>query len=136
MRSVAFSRWDPLHDLIALHERLNRTGGDEASGWTPAIDVYETDDRFVISAELPGLSRDDIAIEIQQDTLHIRGERPVVEAPGARFHRVERGHGRFARAFALPAPVDAGAIVAEFRDGVLTVAVPKSGRPQRRIEVQ
>ena len=105
MPVVAFSKWDPLHDLIALHERLNRLGSADAPGWSPAVDVYETADRFVVSAELPGLSRDDISIDVQQNTLTLRGVRPHSERPDARFHRVERGHGAFARAFALSAEV-------------------------------
>jgi HSP20 family protein len=135
MPVVAFSKWDPLHDLIALHERLNRLGSADAPGWSPAVDVYETADRFVVSAELPGLSRDDITIEVQHNTLTLRGVRPHTERPDARFHRVERGHGAFARAFSLAAEVDAGGITAEFSDGVLTVIVPKLMSRQRRVDV-
>jgi len=135
MRNVAFSKWDPLHDLIALHERLNRLGSVDAPGWSPAVDVYEAPDRFVVSAELPGLSRDDITIDVQQDLLILRGTRPHTERPDARFHRVERGHGAFSRAFSLAAPVEVGAIVAEFRDGVLTVTVPKTLPKPHRVEV-
>lgn len=135
MRFVAFSRWDPLHDLLALHERLNRLGADDAPGWTPAVDLYETPDRFVLSLELPGLTRDHIKIEFQQDTLVVRGERPVSHEEGARYHRVERGHGAFARSFVLPQPVDGEHVAAEFRDGVLTVVVPKLAPPKRRIDI-
>lgn len=136
MPVVAFSRWDPLHDLLALHERLNRLGVDDAPGWSPAVDLYETPDRFVLSLELPGLTRDHIKIEIQQETLIVRGERPVHHEEGARYHRVERGHGAFARSFALPQPVDVEAVAAEFRDGVLTVVVPKLAPQQRRVDIQ
>jgi HSP20 family protein len=136
MRLVAFSKWDPLHDFLALHERLTRLGSTDAPGWSPAVDLVETPDRFVLSAELPGLTRDNITIEIQQSTLVLRGVRPNTESPDARYHRVERGHGAFSRAFALPAPVDVKAISADFRDGVLTVAVPKVDPQQRRVDVQ
>ena len=135
MRFVAFSRWDPLHDLLALHERLNRLGVEDAPGWTPAVDLYETPDRFVVSLELPGLTRDDIKIEIQQDMLVVRGERPVRHEEGAHYHRVERGHGAFARSFALPQPVEVEGVEAEFRDGVLTVVVPKRAPQQRRVDI-
>lgn len=136
MRLVAFSKWDPLHDLIALHERLNRMGSADAPGWSPAIDLYETPDRFVISAELPGLTREDLKIEMQHDMLVLRGVRPHAERPEVRFHRVERGHGAFSRAFVLSSPVDVDAISAEFSDGVLTVIVPKAASPQRRVDVR
>jgi HSP20 family protein len=135
MPYVAFSKWDPLHDLIALHERLNRLGSADAPGWSPAVDVYETPECFVLSAELPGLRRDDITIEVQQDMLILRGSRPHVDRPDARFHRIERGHGAFSRAFRLNAPVRVDAIAADFRDGVLTVLVPKAGDTTRRVEV-
>ena len=136
MRFVAFSRWDPLHDLLALHERLNRLGVDDAPGWTPAVDLYETPDRFVLSLELPGLTREHIKIEVQQETLVVRGERPVHHEAGARYHRVERGHGAFARSFVLPQPVDVDAVAAEFRDGVLTVVVSKLAPQQRRVDIK
>jgi HSP20 family protein len=134
MPAVAFAKWDPLHDLIALHERLNRLGSADAPGWSPAVDLYETPDRFVLSAELPGLAREHLTIELQHDTLLLRGVRPHAERPDVRFHRVERGHGAFSRAFVLPAPVDQAAISAEFRDGVLTVVVPKVA--PRRVDVR
>ena len=110
-------------------------GCSDAPGWMPAVDLYETADGFVVSAELPGLTRDDLTIEVQQDTLILRGVRPHIERPDARFHRVERGHGAFSRTFALPSPVNAEGIVAEFRDGVLTVTVPKAAPKTRRVDV-
>ena len=136
MFSVAVSRWDPLHDLLALHERMNRLGPDDPPGWTPAVDLYETADRFVLSIELPGLTRDQIKIELQQEILTVRGDRAVQHEEGAQFHRVERGHGPFARSFSLPNPADADRVQAEFRDGVLTVAIPKLAQPTRRITVE
>jgi HSP20 family protein len=133
---VPFPRWDPLHDLLTLHERMNRLGGDSAPGWTPQVDVYETADRFVISAELPGLSRDDIRIDVQPDTIILRGERPSRRPDRGHYHRVERGHGAFARSFGLPQPIDVDAVTADFTDGVLSVLAPKLGAPPRRIQVR
>jgi HSP20 family protein len=136
MPNVAISRWDPLHDLLALQERMNRLGIDDQPGWTPAVDLYETADRFVLSIELPGLKRDQIRIELQHEILTVRGERAVQHEDGAQFHRVERGHGPFARSFSLPHPVDAEHVQADFRDGVLTVVIPKLAPPSRRIPVE
>lgn len=135
MPIVAFSRWDPLHDLLTLHERLNRLHVDDAPGWTPAVDLYETVDRYVVSAELPGLSREAISIELHGNTLLIRGERRAADVCGARFHRLERGHGAFVRSFTLPQPAGAETITAEYGDGVLTVVVPKAKPEQHRVEV-
>jgi len=115
---------------------MNRLGSEDTPGWTPAVDLYETADRFVLSIELPGLKRDQIKIELQHEILTVRGERAVQHEEGAHFHRVERGHGPFARSFSLPQPADADHVQAEFRDGVLTVVIPKLAPPSRRITVE
>lgn len=132
---MAFSRWDPLHDLLTLHERLNHLHVEDPPGWTPAVDLYETADRYVISAELPGLSREAISIELHDQTLFIRGERLVADVGGARFHRLERGHGKFVRTFALPQSAGSESITAEYGDGVLTIVVPKARPEPRRVEI-
>ena len=129
MRFVAFSRWDPLHDLLALHERMNRLGSDDAPGWTPAVDLYETADRFVLSIELPGLTRDEIKIEVCSTTRSS-------SAASGRQHEGRRpastgssgGTARSSRSFPLPQPVDAEGVPADFRDGVLTVVDPEGHR--------
>jgi HSP20 family protein len=122
---VAFTRWDPLRDLLALHARLDRLPSAEPPGWTPPIDVYETAAEYVVTAEVPGLSRTQIDIRFDDGHLVVRGERPTADTPFEQFHRVERGHGTFSRAFAIPEPVDIDAITADLRDGVLTITVPK-----------
>jgi HSP20 family protein len=126
---VAFTRWDPLRDLLALHEQLGQLVGTDAPGWTPPVDLYETAGEFVLTAELPGLSRDQIDIHAEERRLVIRGARnsnpPGTEVPCEQYHRVERGHGRFSRAFALPEPIDVDRVTADLREGVLTVTLPK-----------
>ena len=138
MQNVAFSRWDPLRDLIALHEQIGQLGGTDAPGWTPAVDLYETAADFILTADLPGLSRDQIDISVDNDRIVIRGER--VGGPGdmpcEQFHRVERGHGRFSRSFALPEAIDVEHVAADLKDGILTVRIPKAkGRGTRRVNV-
>jgi HSP20 family protein len=132
---VAFTRWDPLQDLLALHERINRLSGADETGWMPPVDLRETPDRYLVTAEVAGLEQDDIHILIQDGKLTLRGERRPREAQSERFERVERGHGRFARAFVLPLPVDPTGVVADLRDGVLTVTIPKAF-DRRRIDVE
>ncbi len=132
---MAFTRWDPLQDLLALHERINRLNGTDEPGWMPPVDLRETPDHYVITAEVSGLQQDDIQIQIQDGKLTLRGERRPREAQSERFERVERGHGRFARTFILPQPVDITAINADLQNGVLTVTVPKQF-DRRRIDVQ
>jgi HSP20 family protein len=144
MQNVAFARWDPLRDLLALHEQIGQLVGTDAPGWTPPVDLYETAAEFVLTAELPGLSRDQIEIHAEDSRVIIRGGR-VEAAPGGerrkdvpceQYHRVERGHGRFSRAFQLPEPIEVDAVSADLKDGVLTVTIPKAaGRAARRIDV-
>jgi HSP20 family protein len=136
MPIVAFARWDPLRDLLALQERFERLSDAGHPGWTPPVDLYETADCFVLTAELPGLARDDIDIQFHDGTLILQGQRKEAPVPCEQYHRVERGHGAFARRFALPSAVAADRITADFRDGVLTVVIPKSPAAiPRRIDV-
>jgi HSP20 family protein len=132
---VAFARWDPLQDLLALQERMTRLSGLDAPGWVPPVDIYETNERFVITAELSGLSRDDFQIELNDDKITLKGQRPSHPSCCEQYHRVERGHGQFSRTFLLTLPVDGDAITADLRNGVLTIQVPKVNPTQRRIQV-
>src|ERR671937_1910166 len=75
MRAVAFARWDPLRDLLALHEQIGQLVGTDAPGWTPPVDLYETAKEFVLTAELPGLARDQIDIHAEDARIVIRGAR-------------------------------------------------------------
>jgi HSP20 family protein len=132
---VAFARWDPLRDLLALQEQIGQIVGTDAPGWTPPVDLYETGGAFVLTAELPGLNRDDIEIHAEESRIVIRGER-AGQVPCEQYHRVERGHGRFSRAFLLPEPIDIEAVTADLKDGLLTITLPKAGgRGARRVDV-
>jgi HSP20 family protein len=136
---VAFPKWDPLRDLLALHEQIGQLVGTDAPGWTPPVDLYETATDYVLVAELPGLSRDRIDVHAEGNRITIRGERAA--GPGAgvaceRYHRVERGHGPFSRAFTLSDAVDVERVTARFEDGILTVVVPKAAdRGVRRLDI-
>ena len=137
MRNVAFARWDPLRDLLALQEQIGHLVGTDAPGWTPPVDLYETAVDFVLSAELPGLTRDQIDIHAEDNRITIRGERGATcQIPCEHYHRVERGHGRFSRAFVLPEPIDVAHVGADLKDGILTVTMPKAAAGGgRRISV-
>jgi len=133
---VAFTRWDPLRDLLALQERIDRLTEAGDTGWTPPVDLYETVDRYVLTAELPGLTREDLEIRFLDGQLQVQGQRPSPRVPCEQYHRVERGHGPFLRRFALPAAVDADRINADLKDGVLTITIPKApSAVPRRIDV-
>ena len=129
-----------MRDLLALHEQLGPLVGTDAPGWTPPVDLYETATEFVLSAELPGLSRDQIEIHAEDNRIVIRGARASgpsgKEVPCEHYHRVERGHGRFSRAFALHEAVDVERVSADLKDGLLTVTIPKAaGHSAHRVKV-
>jgi len=134
---MAITRFDPFRDLAVLQDRMNRLFNDSVSGhgreddlmnrgtWTPAVDIFEEDGGLVLKAELPEISREDIDITVENNTLTLRGERKLAnEIKQENFHRIERAYGKFVRQFALPPTVDSGKIAADFKDGVLTVKLP------------
>lgn len=132
---MAFARWDPIRDLLAIQQRLDRFAPGP-SGWTPAVDILETADRYIVTAEVPGMSRDDLDISVHEGRLTLSGERRGRIPPCEQYHRVERGHGSFSRTFHLPVPMDSERITADLRDGVLTVTCPKAANGSaRRIQV-
>jgi len=94
--------------------------------WSPDVDISETDNEIIVSAELPGVKKDDIKITLQENVLTLRGEkRQEKETKDENFHRVERCYGAFQRSFTLPATVDAKSIKASYKDGVLKIRLPK-----------
>jgi len=132
--AVAFARWDPIRDLL-IHQRLDRFAPDQ-TGWKPPVDLFETAEAYIVTAELPGLTRDDLRIDFHDSRLTISGIRRDTGAACEHYHRLERGHGTFSRAFLLPQPIEVEGIVADLRDGVLRVTCPKtSDVEQRRILV-
>ncbi len=128
---------DTSRELTDIQSQMNRLfdnflGQSAPSGvmervWAPAVDMYETKDAVVVSAELPGLNEKDIHLSITGDLLTIQGERQWTdEARAASHYRQERWFGKFERSLPLPIPVESGQIKATYRDGVLTVKLPKS----------
>ena len=132
---MAITRWDPFRDLMSIQNEMNRLfgrtyGGDVGEttrgAWTPSLDVYETQEKFVITMELPGVSPDDVDISVEDSTLVVRGERKFYrEQDQDSFLRIERRFGEFTRSLTLPSTADAESIQASFDQGVLTVEVPK-----------
>ena len=111
-------------------------GGDRR--WVPATDLLEKDDHFVLRADLPGLSEDDVSIEVQDNTLTVSGERKAEHEEHNRgWYRLERSFGRFSRSLTLPEGVEPDAVTAEFRNGVLEVRIPKpEERKPRRVAIK
>lgn len=132
--AVAFTRWDPIRDLLAIQQRLDRFAPGPA-GWKPAVDLYETANEYVIAAEVPGMRREDLDIQVHEGRITLSGARRERAEACEQYHRIERGHGGFSRTFQLPLPIDASAIRAELQNGVLTVRCPKIAEAARRIHV-
>jgi HSP20 family protein len=143
-----FSNWTsfgPLSDLSAEMDRLfesplaglTRTSQQLNGGWTPALDVHEDKDNYVVKTELPGIKKEDIEVSLNDGVLSISGERKSeTKHETAEVHRAERFFGRFQRTVALPSAVAADKIQAAYKDGVLTVTLPKAEEAKpRKIDV-
>jgi HSP20 family protein len=137
---MALIRWEPVRELHTMQNEMNRlfntffdtpspsNGGSQAVArrWIPAMDVVETDDQFVLRADLPGLSENDVKIEVEDNVLTVSGERKSEhEQHNEGYYRVERAFGSFSRSLTLPEGVDAEGIQANFNSGVLEVRIPK-----------
>ena len=131
-------KWSPWREMPTLQNRFNRLFDDPffrvgqmdddacMDLWNPAVDLYEKDGHFMIKAELPGVDKKDIKIDLQDRLLTLSGERTYDnEVKEENYYRRERSYGKFQRAFTLPADVDSDKIKAEFKDGVLQIEVPK-----------
>lgn len=120
--------------LAEVHQDLNRMwDASGTSGWTPAVDLRESDEGIEIWMDLPGVPREAVALELENHVLTVRGERPLpFPTEGQALHRVERLHGAFARSFKLPQGVQHEGITAQLRDGVLLVHLPKAAQARRR----
>jgi HSP20 family protein len=137
MKTMPIVRWEPFRDLVTTQDRLNRlfnetmgrfvgTEGVRSGAWLPAVDIYENEQNIVLKAELPGVDPKDVEATVHEGTLYLKGERKYEkELKEENYHHVERAYGSFARSFELPASVDADKVQAEFKDGVLTLTVPK-----------
>ncbi|MCP5169490.1 MAG: Hsp20/alpha crystallin family protein [Hahellaceae bacterium] len=144
---MAITRWNPFIELEQLLDRYQRgstlpdTAGKEIikqSDWTPVVDISETPDEFLIKAELPGVNKEDIKINVHDGVLTIQGERHAEsEEKDKKHHRIERFYGSFARSFSLPDNVDPHAIKAESKDGLLLLHLLKQEQPKpKTVEIQ
>lgn len=134
---MAVVRWDPFRDLNILQDRMNRLFDDAGRGWradepvsaatwSPAVDIFESEGEIVVKAELPGMEKKDIMLNLENNVLTLKGERRFEkETKEENYHRVERSYGGFSRAFTIPTMVDEEKIRADYKDGVLKIVLPK-----------
>lgn len=143
--------WDPWRDLEDLENRFAtvfgrlpaRTNGDKEEAltpaeWAPLVDITEDDKEFVVKAELPEIKKEEVKVTVEDGVLSISGERKIEkEEKGKKYHRIERAYGSFLRNFSLPEGADGTKVNAEFKDGVLTVRLPKSEKAKpKTVEVK
>jgi HSP20 family protein len=141
-----FLTLDPWREMMELQRNINqlfntgRTAGDDValSAWTPAVDIFESGNEYLIKLELPEVGREDVKINLHDQTLTISGERKIEnEDKRDGYHRVERSYGQFYRSFTLPPNVNPEAINAQFKDGVLRLTLPKREEAKpKQIEVK
>jgi HSP20 family protein len=143
---MALIRWEPVREIQTVQNEMNRLfntffdaptpgngGATTLRRWIPAMDVVETDDHFVLRADLPGMSENDVKIELEDNVLTISGERKTEhEQRNEGYYRVERASGSFSRSLTLPEGVDANGIQAKFESGVLEVRIPKPDQHKPR----
>ena len=137
---MALVRWRPFRDLVSIQDEMNRLFNDffgrvpsrfdtelSQSEWSPSVDISETKDEIMVKAEMPGMKKDDIKITLQDNVLTLRGERKQEkEEKENNFYRIERYYGSFARSFNLPTVVQADRIKASYKDGILSITLPKA----------
>jgi HSP20 family protein len=135
---MAIARWDPFRDVATLQDRINRIFNEsfgrsrdldeEVSlyDWSPPVDIYETGDGVVLKVELPGVNKDDVSVEVKDNVLTLKGERLLdPEIKDENYYRKERSFGKFNRSFSLQETIKPDLIKASFKNGVLTVEIPR-----------
>jgi HSP20 family protein len=140
------AQWNPLRDILSMRDEMNRlfneffgrSSGPEgfwsSSAWSPPVDMYDAGDALVLRAELPGCAKEDLSIELKEQTLTLRGERKPASSVGEeQYHRRECACGPFQRNFFLPTAIDQERVTASFKDGILELRLPKSeaAKPKR-----
>ncbi len=135
---MAIVRWKPFRDMVSIQDEMNKLFDDffgrpvartdwTEGVWSPSVDVSEDKDNVVIKAEMPGMNKDDVKISIQDNVLTLKGEkRQEKEEKDKNYHRIERSYGSFCRSFQLPTSVKSDKIKANYKDGVLSVMLPKT----------
>ncbi len=140
---MALVRWEPVRELQSMQQEMNRlfntffdapaNGTTAPRRWMPAMDLVEAEGQFVLTADLPGLSEDDVNMEVEDRVLTVSGERKSThEATKDGYHRVERAFGTFSRSLTLPEGINAEAVEASFDRGVLEIRIPKPEQPKPR----
>ena len=134
---MTIKRWEPFRGFLTtqepfdkfFHNTFSQVFGEEGgklSKWSPAVDIFETEQNVVLKAELPGIDPKDVEVRVENNTLFLKGQRKFEnEVKEENYHRIERSYGSFTRTFALPSTVNADNVTAEYKSGILTLTMPK-----------
>ena len=139
---MSLSHYDPLANLRLFEDAFSRmlTEPQTNRPWAPAVDIYETENELVLKADLPDVELKDIDVRVENQTLTIAGERKFEQQEsGKGYHRIERNYGTFVRSFSVPNSFDTEHIAADFKNGVLSVTLPKkeAAKPRQvKVEVK
>ncbi len=141
---MALVRWDPFRELNSLETQFNRIFGtntrswpgrepSDTTTWSPNVDIFEAENELVLKAELPGIAPEAVELHLEKNVLTIKGERRFESEDNKdNYHRIERAYGSFSRSFSLPTTIEEGKIKADFKDGLLTVTLPKQEQVKPR----
>ena len=141
---MSLVRYEPVNLFSRINDEINRNfasmrtaAANQEADWTPAVDIRETDDRYILTADIPGVNRNDVEITLEDGVLTVKGSRTSESAVSEEgYRRKERFHGTFSRQFSLPDTVDTANISATAKDGVLEIEIPKQAKPEpKRITV-
>ena len=137
--------WDPFGEMVDMRDRIGRLFDEyfgqfpaireDALGrsWAPAVDIYEDKNNIIVKAELPGIKKDDLSIDVKNNVLTLSGERKhEEETTKENFHRIERSYGTFSRSFTLPDSVKVDKVKAHYKDGILEISLPKAEEAKRK----
>jgi HSP20 family protein len=135
---MAIIRWRPFRDVVSIQDEMNRLFDDffgrpvartdwTEGMWNPSVDVSEDKDNVILRAEMPGMTKEDVKISIQDGVLTLKGEKKQEKVEKDKnYHRIERSYGSFCRSFQLPTSVKSDKVKATYKDGVLSITLPKS----------
>ena len=139
---MSMTHYDPLAGMRLFEDAVTRLFSEPATGrpWTPDVDIYETENELVLKADLPDVKLEDIDLRVENQVLTLKGERRFEkEETNKGYHRIERSYGLFTRSFSIPPTVEADKVSADYKNGVLTVALPKkeAAKPRQvKVEVK
>ncbi len=134
-------RWEPFRDVMRTSDRLSRVFDDpffrffeeEGNIWSPAVDLFNEEDRVLVKAEVPGIDKNDLDIRVENNVLTITGEKKrEKEIKDESAYRMERCYGKFSRSFSLPTPVNGDKVKASYKDGILEIELPKADEVKPR----